>query len=724
MKTTFIQIPRILAVGIFMLLALLPVKAQILNPIKWSATVSDVKGCEATLVFTAKLDKGWHVYSQNPGAPDPTPTVFTFAKNAAYDRVGVVTESNSIKKFEKVFDGEVIFFEGVATFRQKIKINSSTNFKIAGTVEFGVCDDSKCLPPDTWEFDIAVNGCVGGAVGATGATGTTGVTGTTGTTGTTAPIATTNQVDTTTNASGGCTGCAAEIEKAVAKALGKESDATCCDTCVAGALQAPDLKTLEPVKGDVITEADHSNLGYLIAGFIGGLLALLTPCVFPMIPMTVSFFTKRSKDRKTGIRNALIYAISIIAIYVSLGMLVTIVFGAGALNDMASNVYFNLLFFFVFVIFALSFLGVFEITLPSSFVNKVDQKSDRGGLMGIFFMAFTLALVSFSCTGPIIGSLLVEAANGGYFGPAVGMFGFALALALPFALFAMFPGWLNTLPKSGGWLNTVKVTLGFIELALALKFLSNVDLAYHWGFLKRELFLAIWIIIGVLLGLYLLGKIKLSHDSDLPHISVPRLLTALVTFVLVVYMMPGIWGAPTNFFSGFLPPSYYKEWKTTESECPHDLSCFHDLQEGMDYAAKHCKPVFVDFTGYSCVNCRKMEDNVWSQKKIYDLLNEDYVVVSLYVDDKNPLPEAEWFKTKAGKSIKAVGKKWGALQEEIYGSNSQPYYVLLDNTGKVLAEPRGYTPEVGEYEAFLKAGLERYKVRTGRDLLADKKKGH
>jgi thiol:disulfide interchange protein DsbD len=457
----------------------------------------------------------------------------------------------------------------------------------------------------------------------------------------------------------------------------------------------------------------YSIWGIFIAGFIGGLIALLTPCVFPMIPMTVSFFTKRSIDRKSGIRNALIYALSIITIYVSLGMLITIIFDSSALNEMSSNVWFNLLFFFVFIIFAFSFFGAFEIVIPSGLINKVDRASDRGGILGIIFMAFTLSLVSFSCTGPIIGTLLVETASGkNYLGPAIGMLGFSVALAFPFALFALFPSWLNSLPKSGGWLNAVKVTLGFVELALALKFLSTVDLAYHWGFLKREIFLSLWIIISFLTGLYLLGKLKFAHDSDTNHIGVPRLLFAILALSFGAYMIPGLWGAPTSLISGYLPPSYYKEWRDHKSDdCPNDLMCFHDFEEGMCYAKKVGKPVMIDFTGYACVNCRRMEDNVWIKKEIFDLINNDYVLISLYVDDKKALPTDKVYTNPSGKKIDSYGALWGEMEKTYFSQNSQPLYVLLDNKGKILAQPTGYTPEVSEYEFFLQKGLRRYKER-------------
>ena len=473
----------------------------------------------------------------------------------------------------------------------------------------------------------------------------------------------------------------------------------------------------------IVVEEDKSYWGIFLAGMLGGLLALLTPCVFPMIPLTVSFFTKRSPTRQKGIANAIIYSTSIILIYVILGFLVTVTLGSDALNAMASNVFFNMLFFVIFFIFALSFFGAFEITLPSSWVNKADQASDKGGLVGIFFMAFTLSLVSFSCTGPIIGTLLVEAARGSsYLGPIMGMTGFALALALPFGLFAAFPGWLNTLPKSGGWLNSVKVVLGFLELALAMKFLSNVDLAYHWGLLKREVFIAIWIVIFGLMGLYLLGKLKFSHDSDMHHLGTGRLIVAIITLSFTVYLIPGLWGAPLRAISGFPPPDFYKEWtSTTASEggggshsetCPHNLNCFHDYEEGMAYAQQVGKPVMIDFTGWSCVNCRKMEDNVWSQPAVLKIISEDYVLISLYVDDKTPLPESKQFvSTSTGKKVKSTGNKWSEMQSRIYQTNSQPYYVLLDHQGKLLAKPVGYTPDADTYKKYLEEGKCRFKGR-------------
>jgi len=464
------------------------------------------------------------------------------------------------------------------------------------------------------------------------------------------------------------------------------------------------------------SSSDMSLIGIFIAGFLGGLLALITPCVFPMIPMTVSFFTKSSKTKAKGIANAITYGLSIIVIYVLLGFLVTKVLGADALNAMASNAFFNLSFFVIFIVFAISFFGYFEITLPTALVNKMDKASDKGGLIGIFFMAFTLALVSFSCTGPIIGTLLVEAAiRGNNLGPLMGMFGFSLALALPFGLFAAFPGWLNSLPKSGGWLNSVKVVLGFLELALALKFLSNVDLAYHWGFLKREIFIGIWIIISLLMGLYILGIIKFPHDGKVKRFSPVRIGFALPVFAFMIYLIPGLNGAPLKLLSGFPPPSFYSI-RETGSKCPHDINCFKDLNEGIAYARLVKKPVLVDFTGWSCVNCRKMEENVWIEPDVLKYLKEDYVLISLYVDDKTPLPASEQVvSTCTKKKVKTVGNKWSAYQACTFNTNSQPYYVLMNATNQeTLIAPVGYTPDKEEYIQFLQEGLEKFKNGDGK----------
>ncbi|REJ84546.1 MAG: hypothetical protein DWQ44_09440 [Bacteroidetes bacterium] len=652
--------------------------SQILNPAKWTFSTEQKQDGEVNLIFKVKMDEGWHIYSQFTPDGGPLPMVFRFDPASCYERIGKVLEPKAHEDFDSIFGVKVLIFEKEVVFTQKIKLKGP-QCKISGTIEYQVCKEACIFQEEDFTFQVKGGG---------------------------------EQI-----------GSGKIIDSSVAVLIQPE-------------MQGPDLQyELKPdeSKADFSIANPHTQLeegcgeggtsgrspvqglwGIFIAGMIGGLLALLTPCVFPMIPLTVSFFTKRSGGRKKGIQNALLYAASIILIYVSLGLLVTVSFGSDALNELASNAFFNMAFFIIFIIFAISFFGAFEITLPAWLINKADAASDRGGLIGIFFMAFTLSLVSFSCTGPIIGTLLVEAAQGrSYLGPIAGMTGFSFALAVPFALFALFPNWLNSLPKSGGWLNTVKVCLGFLELALAFKFLSNVDLAYHWGFLKRELFVAIWVVIFGVMGAYLLGKIRLSHDSETEGISVTRMVFALLSLTFSLYLLPGVWGAPLKLISGFPPPEFYKEWKTGhESECPHDLTCFHDYEEGMRYAKAQGKPVMIDFTGWSCVNCRKMEDYVWSDPKVLKRLSEQYVLISLYVDDKTKLPEDKQFTSPVtGKRIRTTGNKWSDFQATAYQTNSQPYYVLLDNKGKLLAEPRGYTPDVNEYVKFLDEGICRYSKR-------------
>ena len=651
-------------------------RAQILDPVDWQFSLNKLSDCEFELVFKAEIEKGWHLYSQNIPADGPIPTSFKFSKNSSYSLQGKTTEGKGIKMKEPAFgDMELSFFENTAAFKQRIKVFGDKPLTVKGELEFMACNDETCTPPKYMDFEFKIPASTGCAAGG-------------------------NAVIIPPDTSSAAEEDTLSAQKGIEDTTAFAADPT-------------NVKLEEGCSTAEIAEEDTSPWGIFFGGFIGGFLALLTPCVFPMIPLTVSFFTKESKTRHRGFINAAIYAVSIIIIYVALGFLITVTFGSDALNDMASNVYFNLAFFIIFIIFAISFFGAFEITIPHAFVSKADQASEKGGLLGIFFMAFTLSLVSFSCTGPIIGTLLVEAARGNsYLGPLMGMAGFSIALALPFALFAAFPGWLNSLPKSGGWLNTVKVTLGFIELALALKFLSNVDLAYHWGILKRETFLALWIIIFGMLGFYLLGKLKFSHDSEMKFIPIPRLLLAIFSLTFTLYLIPGLWGAPTKMVSGYLPPLFYREWIEESGECPHNLNCFHDYDEGMKYARKEGKPVMVDFTGWSCVNCRKMEDNVWSDSKVLKRLSEDYVLISLYVDDKKALPKNEQYKTASGNKIRTVGNKWSELQASVYKTNSQPYYVLLDNKGKILAKPRGYTPNIDTYLDFLDEGLCRYKKRT------------
>lgn len=485
----------------------------------------------------------------------------------------------------------------------------------------------------------------------------------------------------------------------------------------------------------------RSLWGIFIAGLIGGFAAFLMPCIYPMVPLTVSFFTKQSGSRAKGILNSLLYGLFIIVIYVALGMIVTLLFGASALNEAASSAWFNLIFFLIIMVFAVSFLGAFEITLPSRFVNKMDENSNKGGLIGLFFMAFTLALVSFSCTGPIIGYLLVEAvAEGALLGPAMGMLGFSVALAIPFMIFAFFPFLLKEMPKSGGWLNSVKVSLGFLELALALKFLSNVDLAYHWGILDREIFLALWIVIFGLFGFYLLGKLKFSHDSDLKFISIPRLFFAIVILSFTVYMVPGMWGAPLKGLSAWLPPSttqdfnlhhnlpqggtmslgsvngldsrsVTKKYKSDRHQAPHGLDAFYDYDQAIEFAKQVNKPVLLDFTGWTCVNCRKMEESVWPDPTVLRLLNEEFVLASLYVDDRTPLEESEQYTSSfSGKKIRWVGQKWSDFQASKYGTNAQPYYVIIDHEGNQLVPAEAYNEDIQNYIKFLESGLAAFRA--------------
>jgi len=642
--------------------------AQILEPVKWSFATEKISDNEFELVFTAKIDEGWNIYSQFINGDGPVATSFSFDKNKDVKFKGKVSETgDKIKEgMDEVFGIEIKKFGKRAIFKQKVKVDD-LNTTVTGVLEFMTCDDEKCLPPTQVDFSF------------------------------TFPKEDVKEQ---------VTEVAVDTPKTTVIDEGQETG----DKGDAAALTS----NIQPPTSTIIPKAENetpkSLWGIFLAGFIGGLLALLTPCVFPIIPMTVSFFTKTSKDRRKGILNAILYGIAIIVIYVGLGFIVTKALGADALNEIASGAFFNLAFFIIFVIFAISFFGYFEITLPSSFVNKMDSMSDRGGLIGIFFMAFTLSLVSFSCTGPIIGTLLVEAAIGGSnTGPLIGMFGFSLALALPFALFAAFPAWLNSLPKSGGWLNSVKVILGFLELGLALKFLSNVDLAYHWGFLKREIFLGIWLLIALAAGLYLLGKIRFPHDSPVNKLTAPRIAFATLFFAFALYLIPGLNGANLKLLSGFPPPMFYSIFET-KSKCPHDINCFKDLNEGLAYAKIVNKPVMVDFTGWSCVNCRKMEENVWVEPEILKLIDEKYVLVSLYVDDKTALPETEQ-KTSdcTGKKIRTVGNKWSEYQTCTFQTNTQPYYVLMKQTGEILNTPVGYTPDANEYKKFLEEGLNKFK---------------
>ena len=648
--------------------------AQIHNPVKWKTAVEKISDNEYYLVATASIEAGWKLYAQNIPPKGPIPTSFAFEKSANFELMGKTEESKPIQKHDKVFDMEIAYFHNQAVFKQRIKIVKPIT-SIKATVEFMSCDDSNCLSPDTVDLEFFLSG---------------------------APVA-----------------------SKVATPQFTFSNNTDSNNTV----PATTVSQTTTTKAPATTPISRQGLWTIFfISFLSGFAALLTPCVFPMIPMTVSYFTKQSKTKAKGIKNAVIYGISIIVIYVLLGSVVTAIFGADVLNALASNSLFNLIFFFILVVFAISFLGAFEITLPSSWSTKIDAQADRSGFIGIFFMALALAIVSFSCTGPIVGSLLVQAASQGGIAPIIGMFGFSLAIALPFALFAAFPGWLHSLPKSGGWMNTVKVVLGFLELALAFKFLSIADLVWDLHWLEREVFIAIWIAIFGALSLYLFGKIRLPHDDATDRISVGRLLLGLVSLSFTVYLIPGLWGAPLSIISGFPPPQYYSEspygvghkgntaTTVTSSEelpqgahlfQPYDIVTFNDYQQGLEYAKQVGKPVLLDFTGKSCVNCRKMEDNVWGKPEVLNILKNKVVLISLLVDDKNELPENEVkpSKIREGKMIKTIGQKWSEFQALRYHSNSQPLYVLMGHDEQNLVPPVGYTPDVEKFSSWLHSGI-------------------
>ncbi len=658
------------------------------NPVHFKLSTKKVSDCEYDLVFNASIDDTWHMYSQKKlGDDGPNPTLFTFKKNKDFELVGKTSESKPVEEFDKVFETKVLYFKHTATFTQRIKLLTDKKISIKGKYEFQACTEEKCIFPPADDFSFDVQGTSSCAVKTE-----------------------TNQLVIET-----------PIDS-VAKTI-VDLDSTTNDAVI--------ISTPEKI---IPTTENKTWWAIFLLGFFGGLTALLTPCVFPMIPMNVSFFTKQSKTKTQGIRNAFLFSISIIVLYVSLGLGVTLVFGAGALHTLSTNVWFNLAFFVLLLVFAMSFLGAFEITLPSSFINKIDSKADKGGYIGIFFMAFTLVLVSFSCTGPIIGTLLVEAATS-VSGPFWGMLGFAIGLALPFGLFAAFPGWLNSLPQSGGWLNTVKVTLGFLELALALKFASNADLVTQSWILTREVFISIWIVIFGLLTMYLIGVFKTSHDSDLKHVSVGRLFVAITSFFVTIYLIPGLWGAPLKIFSGILPPLEYSEsphgfgGSATShgmSNLPQDAEYAkymevnkngivhfkNDYDKALAYSKKVGKPLLVDFTGHACANCRKTEDYVWPDAEVTKRLNNDVVLVSLYVDDKRPLAPKDYMKVQwygKEREITDIGDKFKYLEETIYGSSTQPLYVMVDGNEKLLSPIRGYNSSIEEYIKWLDEGIAKSK---------------
>lgn len=672
----------------FMFLA---VQAQIHTPVKWKIKLEDSGKPEKEIVFTAVADKGWHLYDMNLPAGGPVSTSITYETMKGAELVGKVVSSVApTSVYDELFAMNLRWYSGTVTFTQKIKVTDAKAFKLAGELEFMACNDETCLPPERVEFSFNRKNI----------------------TMTDAGVVAGESDD---QAAADSLSLAQGADSLSVSADGENAGQLVNPTKIAEALSdnvdlwTPVIDELKAFGESPLDGTDSSLLFIFLAGFAGGFIALLTPCVWPMIPMTVSFFLKRTKNKKKAIKDAVMYGVSIIVIYLALGLLITGIFGASALNDLSTNAVFNLLFFALLVLFAVSFLGAFEMVLPSSWTNKLDAKADStSGILSIFFMAFTLALVSFSCTGPIIGTLLVQAASmGSIVAPAVGMFGFAFALAIPFSVFAIFPNMLQSMPKSGGWLNSVKVVLGFLELALALKFFSVADLAYGWRILDRETFLVLWIVIFAMLGFYLLGKIRFSHDSELKYVSVPRLFMAIVSLAFAVYMVPGLWGAPLKSISAFAPPLYTQDFNLYEDEVHAQ---FDDYEAGMAYAKKNNKPVMIDFSGYGCVNCRKMEASVWTNPGVKQIIENDYVLITLFVDDKTKLPEVieieEHGKTR---KLKTVGDKWSYLQRSKFGANAQPFYVLLDNNGKPLSHSYAYDEDVNKYIQFLQGGLKNYK---------------
>jgi thiol:disulfide interchange protein len=668
------------------------------DPTHWTFTASKTEakiGDVIEIRMNATIDKGWHMYASDLN-PDigPIPTTLKLKENGSFEKVGSFVSVAPKEEFEEVWNSKVRFFENKATLIQKVKILKA-NPVIAGTLEYQTCSGTNCLPPAEHEFSVSVKTGDVAAAPASVKPATEAV-------ATGEPASASIPQDTVSNV-------------AVAPSTGTTSSDSETVTTAEAPVATPQLTDLSAEK------PEESLIGFMIAAFLSGLLALLTPCVFPIIPMTVSYFTKQDH----GLWKAVLYGLSIIFIYVLIGTVVSRINGPAFANFVSTHWLPNVLFFAIFFIFGLSFLGLFEIVLPNSLVNSIDAKSEKGGIAGILFMAFTLVLVSFSCTGPIVGSLLVASAGGEVLKPIVGMAAFSAAFAIPFTLFAAFPQWLKSLPKSGGWLNSVKVVLGFLELALALKFLSIADQVYHWNLLDREVYLAFWIVIFALIGFYLLGKVRLPHDSETKTVSVPRLLLAIVTFAFVVYMIPGLWGAPLKALAGYLPPETTQDFgfrgarnatpeqntlgeKPKYSELfrlPHGLQGFFDYKQALAYAAKVNKPVFIDFTGHGCVNCREMEARVWSEEPVLRRLQNDYVILALYVDDKTELPESAWYtSTYDKKQKKTIGAQNADLQIVRYNNNAQPHYCIVDQTGKLLVKPKNYDLDVNAFAGFLDEG--------------------
>ena len=646
--------------------------AQMVDPVHFTAQLKELANGEAEIIFTGKIDAGWHVYSTDLDG-GPIAANFNKVKMDGAETIGKLKpRGNELKKFDKLFDMDVRYFEGVATFVQKIKFTKE-KYTIDCYLEYGACNDEMCMPPSSVEF----------------------------------------------KKSGSLTPAPSPVERGGSEEPLVKDNVASSDTTQLSTLNSqlptdlwqPVIKELQAQDNTPSPIGEGwGEAAIFLAGLLGGFLALLTPCVWPIIPMTVSFFLKRNKERSKAIREAVTYGLSIIVIYVFLGLLVTLLFGANALNALSTNAWFNIFFALLLIVFAASFFGAFELTLPSSWSTKIDEKSEKAtGLLSIFLMAFTLVLVSFSCTGPIIGFLLVAVSTqGNILGPTIGMLGFSIGLAIPFALFALFPTLLKSAPKSGGWMNTIKVVLGFIELAFALKFLSVADLAYGWRLLDREVFLSIWIALFGLLGAYLMGWLRFPHDDDGHRTNVPQFFLGLISFAFTIYMIPGLWGAPLKAISAFTPPMYTQDYKMVQTTIVE--AKFKDYEQGMAYAREQGKPVIIDFTGFGCVNCRKMEAAVWTDSEVARRLTNDYVLISLYVDDKTPLSEPIEVEVNGQKrTLRTIGDKWSHFQAVKFGANTQPFYVLLDAEGKPLGPSRSYNENIQEYIDWLDAGLQHTK---------------
>ena len=693
--------------------------AQMMNPVKVTSSFKVTSDTEGVITFVATIQPGWHMYSTQVVEDDPTPTTLTVEKISGAQLDGALKPTTTpIKKFEDMFDADVYYFENTATFTQKVKFLGG-KYVVEGYLQYGACNDQNCIPPTSVDFNVS------GEV--------------------TLPKAK-EEPKTAEKKSEEKIEAPAEAAFADGETAQNEPSSSDSTSVVSGlpadtpsdeasvSLWSPVIEQLSSFdEGGNSSTSDASLWRIFLLGLLGGLVALVTPCVWPIIPMTVSFFLKKGTTKKStpeekaaakkrGIRDAILYGISIIVIYVSLGLIITAIFGASALNDLATNAVFNILFFLMLLVFGLSFVGGFELTLPAKWNTAVDNKANSTtGLLSVFLMAFTLVLVSFSCTGPIIGFLLVQVVTSSIIGPVIGMLGFAIALALPFTLFALFPQWLNTVPKSGNWMNVVKVTLGFVELAFALKFFSVADLAYGWGLLDREVFLSLWIVLAALLGAYLIGWIRFPHDEDeydemgnvvvRPKTSIPRFCMALISFAFAIYMVPGLWGAPLKAVSAFAPPMKTQDFNLAAEQEVKPM--FTDYEEGMAYAKEHHLPVMIDFTGYGCVNCRKMEAAVFVDPTVADIMTNKYVLIQLYVDEKTTLPEPIVVNDNGtDRKLRTVGDKWSFLQSRKFGATAQPFYVLLDNEGNVLEKSYSYDEDISKFLLWLNSGLSRYSLKN------------